>query len=64
MKTRGFEIISKEQYNKDFDKDMEIEIKLPKRSTRKSAGYDVYAPFDIHLNPNEDINDLFVYTVV
>lgn len=55
MRMRGFEIISKEQFNKDFDKDMEIEIKLPKRSTRKSAGYDVYAPFDIHLNPNEDI---------
>lgn len=55
MRMRGFEIISKEQFNKDFDKDMEIEIKLPKRSTKKSAGYDVFAPFDIILKPNEDI---------
>ena len=55
MKTRGFEIISKEQYNKDFEKDMEVVIKLPKRSTKESAGYDVYAPFDIYLKPNEDI---------
>ena len=55
MRTRGFEIISKEQYNKDFEKDMKIEIQLPKRSTKESAGYDVYAPFDIYLKPNEDI---------
>lgn len=54
-RTRGFEIISKEQYNKDFDKNMEIQIKLPKRSTKESAGYDVYAPFEIHLKPNEDV---------
>ena len=52
---RGFEIISKEQYNKDFDKNMEIIIKLPKRSTKESAGYDVFAPFDIYLKPNEEI---------
>ncbi len=55
MKTRGFEIISKEQFNKDFDKDMAVEIKLPKRGTKESAGYDVFAPFDIFLKAGEDI---------
>ncbi len=29
------------------------EIKLPKRATKGSAGYDFYAPFDIVLKPNE-----------
>ena len=53
--TRGFEIISKEQFNKDFNKDMEIVIKLPKRSTKESAGYDIFAPCDICLKPNEEI---------
>ena len=55
MRTRGFEIISETQKNKDFNKDIDIQIKLPKRSTKKSAGYDVFAPFDISLKPNEDI---------
>lgn len=55
MRIRGFEIISKEQYDKDFEPDMEVEIKLPKRSTKKSAGYDFFAPFDIFLKPGEDI---------
>lgn len=52
---RGFEIISKEQFNKDFDKNMEITIKLPKRSTKESAGYDIFAPFDIDLPVGKDI---------
>lgn len=55
-KIRGFEIISNKQYNIDFDPSSEIVVKLPKRSTRESAGYDVYAPKDIFLDPSEDIN--------
>ena len=31
-------------------------IKLPKRATAGSAGYDFYAPFDIELNPGETAN--------
>ena len=50
-KTRGFEKISTEQANKDFKKP--FEIKLPKRATVGSAGYDIYAPFDIYLKPGE-----------
>ena len=30
-------------------------IKLPKRSTSGSAGYDFFSPIDIHLEPNESI---------
>ena len=55
MRTRGFEIIGDDQFDIAFDKYAEVKIKLPKRSTKESAGYDVYAPFDIHLKPNEDI---------
>ena len=55
MRTRGFELISKEQTVKDFENIEFGEIKLPKRSTKESAGYDVFAPFDIHLNPSDGI---------
>ncbi|MFC0903940.1 deoxyuridine 5'-triphosphate nucleotidohydrolase [Clostridium sp. MT-14] len=56
-KTRGFEKISKEQFLKDFD-DLGVkyeEIKLPKRSTSKSAGYDCFSPINIALCPGEEI---------
>ncbi|WP_315971557.1 dCTP deaminase/dUTPase family protein [Clostridium botulinum] len=56
-KIRGFEKISKEQFSKDF-KDLNVlyeDIKIPKRSTSKSAGYDCFAPIDIKLEPNEEI---------
>lgn len=57
MRQRGFEKISKQQFDKDFN-NMNTkyeDIQLPKRATAKSAGYDVYAPFYITLEPNEDI---------
>lgn len=31
------------------------DIKLPKRSTIDSAGYDIYSPYNFSLNPNEEI---------
>lgn len=37
-------------YVKDYE-----DIKLPKRATRGSAGYDCFAPFDIALEPGDDI---------
>lgn len=55
MKIRGFELISDKQIQKDFNNGLEIKIELPKRSTKESAGYDVFAPFNIHLNPGDDI---------
>ena len=61
-----FEKVSKELYIKalleDFPKYSEKEaeeiyeaIKLPKRATKGSAGYDFYAPFTFKLAPNETI---------
>ena len=35
--------------------DMYEDIKLPKRATKGSAGYDFYAPFGFTLNPGETI---------
>ncbi len=55
MKIRGFEIITKEQFEKDFDISKETVIKIPKRATTKSAGYDCFSPYDIKLKPGEDI---------
>jgi len=56
-KIRGFEKISKEQFEKDFEglKVNYKDIKLPKRSTAKSAGYDCFAPIDIILQSGEEI---------
>lgn len=64
VKTRGFEKVSFEQFsnsiknidmtqttlNKIYDS-----IKLPKRATKLSAGYDCYAPYGFTLNPGEEI---------
>ena len=51
---RGFEFISQKQTNSDFE-NMDYDIKVPQRATKYSAGYDFYAPFEIHINPGEDI---------
>lgn len=54
---RGFEKISKAQFENDF-KGLDIkyeDIKLPKRATKWSAGYDVFSPVDIELHPGEEI---------
>lgn len=58
-----FEKISFEQYSKDSDCNysncnIEMEyndIKLPKRATKNSAGYDFFAPFDFELATGESI---------
>ena len=54
MRTRGFEIISDAQREKDFEGVYNI-IKMPKRSTKESAGYDIFAPYDIHLAPGANM---------
>lgn len=58
-----FEKISIEQWHKDFgDNDNHTfdaileDIPLPKRATKGSAGYDVCTPYDIDLEPGEEIN--------
>lgn len=56
-KQRGFELISKKEFDKtfyQFNAKYE-ELKKPKRATAKSAGYDCFAPFDFVLEPNEEI---------
>ncbi len=53
---RQFYKISKEQFEKDFEgiNDMSI-IKLPKRGTEDSAGYDFFSPFGFTLEPGDVI---------
>lgn len=67
LKGAKFEKVSFEQFYKDFvdcnetcDKNMVKEsiydcIKLPKRATKNSAGYDFFAPYKIMLKPGETI---------
>lgn len=54
---RFFERVSYEQFHKDtnLDKDVYNSIKLPRRATRKSSGYDFYAYSKIKLMPGEEI---------
>ena len=51
-----FEKVSQQEFLKACDS-LEVynDIKLPKRATVGSAGYDFYAPFDITLAPGETI---------
>lgn len=44
-----FEKVSREQFTLDGYN----ELKLPRRATAGSAGYDFFAPYDITLNPGE-----------
>ena len=52
-----FELVSLEEYKKATDNALEIykDLKLPRRATSGSAGYDFFAPFDIVLAPGETI---------
>ena len=54
---RKFEVISLAQFEKDFTNlpVYRSAIKLPKRATKGSAGYDIYSPIDFTLNPGEII---------
>ena len=50
MKTRGFEVISEE-----FRIHKNKEIKLPRRATSHSSGYDFYSPLRIIVPPHESV---------
>ncbi len=59
-----FEKISRKQFETDLKKanptventdEIYDAIKLPKRATSGSAGYDFYAPFDIHLEKGKSV---------
>ena len=47
-----------EQYTEDQIKALYEEIKLPKRATAGSAGYDFYAPDDFVIEPGKTIKRL------
>lgn len=51
---RGFEKISKEQFDKDVIGNYE-DIMMPARKTKHSAGYDFHLISDISLNPGETL---------
>lgn len=68
IKSRGFEKVSDEQWEKDFNSALNEYknliviaennndgIPLPKRATKHAAGYDVFSPFEFTLNPGEEI---------
>ena len=54
-----FEFVSQKNFIESYSSENAVEIyqslKLPKRATKGSAGYDFYAPFDITLAPGETI---------
>ena len=54
---RYFEKISFKQFKNDIKDDIELynEYQTPKRSTKKSAGYDFCSLIDVVLKPNESI---------
>ena len=57
-KIAKFHKVSFEQFSSAYSsatKDCYEKIKMPKRATVGSAGYDFYAPFDFTLNPGETI---------
>lgn len=52
---RYFEKISFKQFKKDISNDKKLydHLRLPKRSTKHSAGYDFFSPIEFTLKPNE-----------
>lgn len=60
-KKRNFQKVSFEQYSKDVGGERSLaaeeylDIKLPRRATSNSAGYDFYSPRSFELDPGETI---------
>lgn len=54
-----FEKVSLKQFvegcGRDNAEEIYNEIKLPARATSGSAGYDIFAPYDVRLAPNETV---------
>lgn len=59
MNSAKFYKVSYEQFQTGMEredvKDIYDAIKLPRRATKGSAGYDFYTPIDIHLEPEETV---------
>lgn len=58
---RGFEFVSSEQWEKDIEglkhenSYNQQDVRLPRRATARSAGYDIFSPIDFELFPGEEI---------
>ena len=55
-KVAKFEKVSFKQFSEatdNYNQKIYDQIKLPKRATAQSAGYDFFAPFDININPKQ-----------
>lgn len=51
-----FELVSENEYLKaENNREIYTNLKLPRRATKYSAGYDFYAPYAFTLNPGETI---------
>ena len=56
QKIAEFDFVSINEFKKACDDErVYASLKLPKRATKGSAGYDFYAPFDFSLKPGETI---------
>ena len=55
MKIRGFELVSKEEFEKANAHIAYEELTLPKRATKFAAGYDIKSTLNFTLQPGEDI---------
>lgn len=55
MKAPKFEKVSFQLFAETGTRDVYDGIKLPRRATAKSAGYDFFAPMDIDLAPTETV---------
>ncbi len=56
QKIAKFDFVSLSEFKKACDDEhIYTKLKLPKRATKGSAGYDFYAPFDFSLKPGETI---------
>lgn len=60
MNVNKFEKVSFKQYESAINSDCDLmqeyqDIKLPKRATRGSAGYDIFSPFDFQIEAGETI---------
>ncbi len=61
IKMNKFEKVSIEKFKKDFSlvgwfdetESMYKSLKLPQRATKYSAGYDIFAPFNIEIKPRQ-----------
>lgn len=56
MRTKAkFEKVTKSQYLKSGTDEAYENVKLPRRATRESAGYDFFAPTDITIAPSQTV---------